>query len=231
MRIFLNWTLFPEASLTSLLLKFLHIWAYCTAKPGSSTALSKTKSMHLLSFSSESILIWLNLTMSVSNFCGVSLFKMASVCLLTSARGSSSSLPSALAFLVPGFQAFSAFFSSTCGPDMEGRLIRMVGGPPGPPGPPGGPPGPPRSRPGFWSDRFLVTLPLGPVVDLMKAGMKSTPPVLLNVELILAMLALSLIISIWGKFVGLTRDMGSLAKSYKKSRSYCFFPSGLQGDH
>ena len=68
--------------------------------------------------------------------------------------------PSALAFLVPGFHAFSAFFSSTCGPDMEGRLIRMVGGPPGPPGGPPGPPGPPRSRPGcFWSDRFLVTLP------------------------------------------------------------------------
>ena len=48
MRIFLNWTLFPEASLTSLLLKFLHIWAYCTAKPGSSTACQGEKSMDYL---------------------------------------------------------------------------------------------------------------------------------------------------------------------------------------
>ena len=41
-------------------------------------------------------------------------------------------------------------------------------------------------------DWLIRRLTLGPVVDLMKAGMKSTPPVLLNVELILAMLALSL---------------------------------------
>ena len=44
----------------------------------------------------------------------------------------------------------------------------------------------------FVIDGLFRRLTLGPVVDLMKAGMKSTPPVLLNVELILAMLALSL---------------------------------------
>ena len=69
------------------------------------------------------------------------------------------------------------------------------------------------------------------MVCLMKLGMKSRPGFLLNAELILAGFALSLIMSIWGKFIGFTKDFGSLDRACRKSRSYCFLPSGLQGDH
>ena len=44
-------------------------------------------------------------------------------------------------------------------------------------------------------------------------------------------IALSLIISIFGKLSGFVIDRGSCCNFIKNSRSYCFLPSILIGDH
>ena len=128
----------------------------------------------------------------------------------SSAKGSVTSLPSNLFW---GFQAFSAFCNV-----MSRSLIfkSMTAGAGLPSRRPAGPAG--RSR------------PLLEGVGLTNPGVQSLLALTMGIRLLPA-LARSRMMSMAGKLSGLRRDKGSLANLTKKSRSYCFLPSVLIGDH
>ena len=86
-----------------------------------------------------------------------------------------------------------------------------------PPRPPAGPPAG-RSRPVLEG------------VGLTNPGVQSLLALTIGTRELPA-LARSLMMSMEGKLAGLRRDKGSLANWTKKSRSYCFLPSVLIGDH
>ena len=108
--------------------------------------------------------------------------------------------------------------TSTCNLMSRSLIFKsMTAGAGLPPRPPAGPPAG-RSRPVLEG------------VGLTNPGVQSLLALTIGTRELPA-LARSLMMSMEGKLAGLRRDKGSLANWTKKSRSYCFLPSVLIGDH
>lgn len=77
------------------------------------------------------------------------------------------------------------------------------------------------------------TITLFEIVGFTKLGVNISPGILLapGIPDEIFAIALSLIMSIFGKLSGFVIERGSCCSFIKNSRSYCFFPSTLIGLH